>query len=93
MGASQIHWLSELALFHFNILNQLGKTNKAADALSLQPVNPDCEMESVSDNDSENPVMLLYATICDLIKLVLGDTKNPFGLKKEAQKISSAIEV
>ena len=34
LGGSQIHWLSELALFNFNILYRLGKTNKAADALS-----------------------------------------------------------
>ena len=31
---SQIWWLSELALFDFNILYRLGKTNKAANTLS-----------------------------------------------------------
>ena len=34
VGASQIHWLSELALFDFNIIYRLGSTNKATDALS-----------------------------------------------------------
>ena len=34
LGASQIHWLSELALFDFNIIYRLGRTNKAADALT-----------------------------------------------------------
>ena len=36
--------------------------------------------------------MLSYATICDIIKLVLGDTKIPFALKKEAQMISNTLE-
>ena len=48
-------------------------------------------MESISDNNSKDPVVLLYATICDIIKLVLGDTKIPFVLTKEAQAISKAL--
>ena len=34
LGVSQNHWLSNLVLFDFNIQHRLGKTNKAADALS-----------------------------------------------------------
>ena len=83
LGASQICWLSELALFDFNILYRLGKTNKATDALSRHPVNPDYEIEYVSNNDSEDSVTLSYATIYDLIKPVLGDMKIPFVLKKK----------
>ena len=49
-------------------------------------------MESISDNDSEDPVMLLYDIICDTIKLVLKDTKIPYIVKKEAQAISNALE-
>ena len=49
-------------------------------------------MESVSDNAIEDQVMLSYATICDIIKLVLGDTKIPFVLRKEAQAISNTLE-
>ena len=37
LGASQICWLSELALFDFNIIYRSGKSNQAADALSLVP--------------------------------------------------------
>ena len=55
-------------------------------------MDPDCEMEGVSDNNSKDPVMLSNATICDIIKLVLGDTKIPFVLKKEVQTISNALE-
>ena len=78
LGTSQIHLLSHLALFDFNILYRSGKTIKATDALSHGPVDPELEMEGVSDNNSEDPVMLSYATICNTIKLVLGDTKTPF---------------
>ena len=33
LGVSQIHWLGELALYDFNIIYRLGRTNKATDAL------------------------------------------------------------
>ena len=36
--------------------------------------------------------MLLYATICDIIKLILGDTKIPFVVKKEVQVISNSLK-
>ena len=86
LGASQIRWLSKLALFDFNIIYRSGKTNQAADALSWCP-EPNCKLESDndSDNDSSDPVVLSYATICDIIKPVLGDTKIPLVIKKKAQ--------
>ena len=37
LGASQIQWLSALALFDFTIHYQSGRSNKAADALSRHP--------------------------------------------------------
>ena len=49
-------------------------------------------MESDSDTDSDDPVMLSYATIYDIIKPVLGDTKIPYAIKKEAQAISNSLE-
>ena len=82
LGASQIHWLSKLALFDFNMQYRLGKNNKAADALHQHPVDPDIEMESNSDNGNKDLVMLSYATICDIIKPVLKDTKIPYNIKK-----------
>ena len=36
--------------------------------------------------------MLSYATIYDIIKLVLGDTKIPFNIKKKAQAASNLLE-
>ena len=77
LGASQICWLSELALFVFNIQYWLGKTNKAADTLSQCPVNSDFVIESTSDNDGEDPVILSHSTISNTIKSVLEDIKIP----------------
>ena len=93
LGASQIRWLSKLALFDFNIIYGSGKSNQTADALSWCP-EPNCKLESDndSDNDSSDPVVLSYATICDIIKLVLGDTKIPITIKKKAQAASNLFE-
>ena len=49
-------------------------------------------MGSVTDNDSEDPFMLSYATICDTIKPVLKDTKISYVVKNEVKAISSALE-
>ena len=89
----QICWLSKLALFNFNIIYQSGKSNQAADALS-QHLEPNCNLESDndSDNDSSDPVMLSYATICNIIKPVLGDTKIPLTIKKKVQAASNLLE-
>ena len=90
LGASQIFGISKLALFDFNIIYRSGKTNQAADALSRCP-EPNCKLES--DSDSNDPVMLSYATVCDTIKPFLGDTKIPFNIKKRAQAASNLLEV
>ena len=66
----------------------MGKTNKAADALSQCPVNHELEIE----DDSEDPVVLSYATIFKTISMVLGDVKIPYATKKEVQAISHAVE-
>ena len=90
LGVLQIDWLSELSMFDFNIIYRLGRTKKTADALSWCP-EPNCKLESDSDTGSDDPVMLSYATICDIIKPVLGDTKIPFAVKKEAHGISNSL--
>ena len=52
LGAAQIFWLSNLALFDFEIKCRARKSNQAADAVSQQPVNPNSSSES-SDDDEE----------------------------------------
>ena len=81
-------WLTELALFS---IYRSGKTNQATDALSHCP-ELNCKLESDSDSNSEDPVMLSYATICTIIKLVFGDTKIPFDVKKKAQTANNLLE-
>ena len=39
-GAAHIRWLSDLALFDFEIKYRTGKSNQAADTLSQHPSNP-----------------------------------------------------
>ena len=88
---SQIGWLSELALFDFNIIYRLGKTNQAADVLSRCP-DLNCKLESDSDSDSDDPVMLSYVTIWKIFELVLGDIKILSEIKKEAPAASNLLE-
>ena len=52
LGASQIRWLSDLALFDFNMKYQGGRKNQVADALSHHPLNPDSSSESEDDDDN-----------------------------------------
>ena len=51
LGASQIHWLSDLVLFDFDIRYCAGKSNQAAHALSQQPVNPNSSSEFSDEDD------------------------------------------
>ena len=49
-------------------------------------------MESISDSNSVDLFGLLCATIPDIIKPVLKDTKISYNVKKEVQAISDALE-
>ena len=40
LGVAQIRWLSELALYDFDIIYRTGKSNLVADALSWRPESP-----------------------------------------------------
>ena len=71
------------------LIYRSGKTNQAIDALSQCP-EPNCKLESYSDSD--DLVVLSYATICNIIEPVLGDSKIPFNIKIEAQTASNLLE-
>ena len=47
LGAAQIRWLSELALYDFDIVYQMGRSNLVTDALSRRP-----EVEGKSPNET-----------------------------------------
>ena len=103
LGASQIRWLSELALFDFTIKYQTGHSNRATDALSHRPFNPSCDfkMESTDSNEVEvisysatsNEVETIpYSVVCEALDQCLNGSKIPEVLKQEAQDISCAVQ-
>ena len=92
-GASQIWWLSELALFNFVIKYPTGHSNRATDALNCHPLNPSCDDSlSGSKADSDGVEVISYSSVCEAVDLCLNSTKIPKDLKQGAQNISCAIE-
>ena len=67
LGASQIRWLSDLALFDFDIKYRAGRKNQVADALSHRPLNPDSSSESKDDDDNWETIS--YGMVCQSIVL------------------------
>ena len=53
LGAAQIHWLSELALYDFDIVYRTGKSNLVADALSQRPESPSGDTREKGDDSDE----------------------------------------
>ena len=62
LGAAQIQWFCELALFNFNIKYRSGKLNQAADALSHHPKS---DNENFSDSESDGYETISYTVVCD----------------------------
>ena len=92
LGASQIQWLSELALFNFVIKYQTGRSNRVADALSHHPFNPTCnESFTESKAHSDECEVISYSLVCETVDLCLNSTKIPKDLKQGVQDISCAI--
>ena len=103
LSASQIRWLSELALFNFTIKYQTGHSNRAADTLSHHPFNLSCNFETESTDSDEVEVIsysatcdrvetLPYSSVCEALDQCLNDLKIPEVLKEEAQEISCAVQ-
>ena len=81
LGAAQIRWLSELALFDFDIKYRSGKLNQAADALSRRPVTD----EILSNTESDGYETISYAVMCDDLSEVIEGEKLPLDLKRAVQ--------
>ena len=103
LGASQIQWLSELALFDFTIKYQTGHSNRAADALSHHPFNPSCNFDTESTDSDEVEVIcysatcnevetIPYSVVCEALDQCLNGSKIPEVLKQEAQDISCVVQ-
>ena len=92
LGASQIRWLSELALFDFVIKYQTGQSNRATDALSCCPFNPSCDDSfSESEANSDECEVISYSLVCEAVDMCLNSEKIPKDLKLGVQDISCAI--
>ena len=91
LGAAQICWLSDLALFDFEIKYRAGKSNQAADALSQHPSNPDSPSESLDDNEEWETIS--YGMVCQIIDHHLESTKLPYHLRYEAQTNVTEVDV
>ena len=91
LGASQIQWLSELALFDFTIHYQTGRSNRATDALSGCPHTEE-EMKRESGSDCDEVEVISYSSVYEVVDEYLNITKVPDDLKKEALSISHTIQ-
>ena len=61
LGAAQIRWLSELALYDFDIVYRTGKSNLVTDALSRRPeVEEEIEREVLPKSDDEEWIAVSY---------------------------------
>ena len=83
LGASQICWLSNLALFDLDIKYSAGKSNQAADALSWQPENPNSASES--SDEKEEWETISYEMVWQILDHHLDSTKLPYNVKFEVQ--------
>ena len=93
LGASQIQWLSELALFNFVTKYWAGHFNIATDALSHHPFNPSCDDSFTKGKaDSEEFEVISHSLVCEAVDLCLNSIKIPKDLKQETQNISCVIE-
>ena len=91
LGASQIQWFSELALFDFTIHYWTGRSNKATNALSRHPHTNE-EKRSESGSNCDEVEVISYSSVCKVVDEYLNTTKVPDDLKKEALSISCAIQ-
>ena len=60
LGAAQIHWLSELALYDFDIVYRTGKSNLVTDALSRWPESPSSNNRGKEDDSDEEWEAISY---------------------------------
>ena len=88
--AAQICWLSDLALFNFDLKYRAGKSNQAANALSWQANNP--ESLSESSDDEEEWETITYSMVFQILDYPLNSTKLPYHVKHEVQTNIADVE-
>ena len=88
LGAAQIRWLSELALYDFDIVYRTGRSNLVADALSRRPEDPNSDQET--NDDEEEWTAISYQTVCETLNLEIGGTKLDHTLRSRVQTVDTA---
>ena len=91
LGAAQIRWLSDLALFDFEIKYRARKSNQAADTLSWCPINPDSSSESLDDDEEWETVS--YGMVCQILNHHLDSAKLPYNIKLKVQNNTAEVNV
>ena len=82
LGASQIQWLSELALFDCTIHYRMGRSNRAANALSRHS-HTDEEINQEKGPDCNEVEVISYSSVCEAVNEYLNTTKVPDDLKRK----------
>ena len=91
LGAAQIRWLSELALYDFDIVYHTGRSNLVADALSHRPeAEGENHNQACSDNDDEEWQAISYSAICEGLQGIIGGVKVEHSLRECIQVVQSA---
>ena len=60
LGVAQIRWLSELALYDFDIIYRTGKSNLVVDALSRRPESPTDNRDNKEEDSDEDWEAISY---------------------------------
>ena len=90
LGAAQICWLSELALYDFDIVYLTGCSNLFTDALSHRPeVESKNHNQTCSDNEDEEWQAISYSAICEELEGIIGGVKVDHALKEHIQVVQS----
>ena len=90
LGTAQIRWLSELALYDFDIVYRMGHSNLVADALSRRPeVEGENHNQIASDNDDEEWQAISCSAICAELEGIVGGVKVDRTLRERIQVVQS----
>ena len=91
LGAAQISWLSELALYDFDIVYHTGCSNLIAGALSRRSeAQGENHNQTCSDNDDEEWQAISYSAICEELQGIIGGVKVEHSLREHIQVVQSA---